>query len=92
MMRPRLDKNDLILVLEGLSLLFTYHARKQDREKATQIYLLFQGLSQNKIGRRQRWVFDSVELVHKRRIYYREMQKAILDIRESKSESETPSV
>lgn len=91
-MRPRLDKNDLILVLEGLAHLFTVFARKGDREKTAQIYLLFQGLSQNNIGRRQRWVFDSIELVHKRRVYYREMQTTIKKIREFKSESETSSV
>jgi len=85
-MRPRLDKEDLLLVLEALACLFQYYARKRDRTKAIESYLLFRNLAERGTGRRREWTLHDEELIPKRRIYYREMQETISDLKSSVSE------
>jgi len=89
-MRPRLDLKDRILVLEGLALLFRHYAGKKDRDKAKEVYLLFESLSSTRIGRRREWVWDFSggfdTVIAKRRIRYREMQKTISALKSSVSE------
>jgi hypothetical protein len=82
-MRPRFDKEDLILVLEALANLFQFYARKKDRIKVRQIYLLFQALTRQGTGRRQEWYWYDDEFISKRRVHYRDMLKAISTLTES---------
>lgn len=79
-MRPRFDKEDLILVLEGLANLFQFYARKKDRIKVRQIYLLFCNLSEKRTGRRREWFWHDDELIPKRKSHYREMQEKISEM------------
>lgn len=91
-MRPRLSRKDLALVLEGLSVLFRYHSRKKHLIETREIHLLFEGLSRSPLGRRSSWMWNDHELIPKRREYYLDMLKKIKEIKESKLESETPSI
>ena len=91
-MRPRLSKEDLVLVLEGLTYLFRYHSRKKDQHETRRVYLLFDNLSTHGLGRRRSWMWNDDELISKRRKYYQDMLKRIKEIKESESETEPQTV
>jgi len=85
-MRPRFDKEEAVLVLEGLANLFLVYAKKKDRGTVRDIYLLFDNLISGRTGRRRTWYWHDDDLIPKRRHYYREMQNLISDFKKRKEE------
>jgi len=88
-MRPRLDREDLMLVLEGLADLYIKYAAKEDSHMARKIFLLFDSLVHTRTGRRRDWIWHERELILKRRSNYRDMQNLISNLRDQKEESES---
>ena len=87
-MRPRLDKEDLVLVLEGLIYLFRYHSGKKNQQETRRVYLLFEALCTTTQGRRRDWMWDDEKLIPQRRKYVKDMLEKIQEIKKPEEESE----